>query len=187
SGETKIWPLSTLFASTSAVGTLFDCSFTKETGFSGNGKCSLWMNETASRPSALHASISQTASSAARVAAMCSTVPSLSFAVYAQPPCTFTSSRPCSASPPLVITNAAAAAKSKATAHFELIDLAFSGLLLVSSSSAISQKVVRERARPAPVPRPARGQAPACESRLHRDVHRVLVPARSRPAMPEAQ
>src|SRR5262249_40419018 len=47
SGETKIWPLSTLFASTSAVGTLFDCSFTKETGFSGNGKCSLWMNETA--------------------------------------------------------------------------------------------------------------------------------------------
>ncbi len=61
-GATKIWLLSALFASTSAVGTLFDCSFTKETGFSGNGKCSLWMNETASRPSALHASISQTAS-----------------------------------------------------------------------------------------------------------------------------
>jgi hypothetical protein len=32
-------------------------TITKETGFSGNGKCSLWMNETGSRPSALHASI----------------------------------------------------------------------------------------------------------------------------------
>src|SRR5262245_62826090 len=141
-------------------------------------------SETVSRPSTLHASRSQAASSAARVAAMCSTAPSLSFAIYAQPPCTFTSSRPCSANPPLVITNAAAAAKNKATARFELIDLAFSGLLRVLE---ISQEVVRERARPAPVPRPARGQAPACESRLHRDVHRALIPATSRPAMPEAQ
>jgi len=72
SGATKIWLFSTFFASTSAVGTLFDCSFTMETGFSGNGKCSLWMNETASRRSALHPSVSQTASSAARVAATCS-------------------------------------------------------------------------------------------------------------------
>src|SRR5262249_16054641 len=66
SGATKIWLFSTFFASTSAVGTLFDCSFTMETGCSGNGKCSLWMNETASRPFALHPSVSQTASSAAR-------------------------------------------------------------------------------------------------------------------------
>src|SRR5919204_284446 len=91
----------------SAVGTLFDCSFTTETGFSGNGKRSLWLNETVSRPSALHASINQTASSAARVAATCSTAAPFTVAVYAQPPCTCTSSATCSANPSLAAANAA--------------------------------------------------------------------------------
>src|SRR5262249_48040771 len=54
-------------------------------------------------------------------------------------------------------------------------------------SPAISQKVVREPVLPAPFPRPARGQGPASESRLHPDVHRALIPATSRPAMPEGQ
>src|SRR5262245_66235445 len=43
---------------------------------------------------------------------------------------------------------------------------------LCTFAPAISQKVVRERARPARVPRPATGQGSACESRLHPDVHR---------------
>src|SRR6185295_14362603 len=113
----------------SAVGTLFDCSFTTETGFSGNGKCSLWLNETVSRPSALHASRNQTASSAARVAATCSTAAPLTVVVYAQPPCTCTSSGACSADPSLAIANAAAATKNKAL--FALVNLAVSDLLLV--------------------------------------------------------
>src|SRR5262249_24971280 len=121
----------TLFASMSAVGTLFDCSFTKDTGFSGNGKCSLCTNETLSRPSALQASRNQTVSSAARVIATCSASLSLSLAVYAQPPCTFTAPEPCPAEASLAITNAAAAAKNNAAPHFELMNLAFSGLLLV--------------------------------------------------------
>src|SRR5262249_46315301 len=115
----------------SAVGTLFDCSFTKETGFRGNGKCSVWMNETVSRPSALHASRNQTASSAARVAAMCPIAPSSSLAPYAQPPCTLTSPGPCSAAASLTIKNAAAAAKNKITAHFALLNVTVPGLLLV--------------------------------------------------------
>src|SRR5215472_8476305 len=114
----------------SAVGTLFDCSLTKETGFSGNGKCSLWVNETVSRPSAVHASTNQTSSSAARVVATCSTVPSLTVVVYAQPPCTFTSSEPCPAETSLTITNAAATAKNRTTALFDPLNFTFSGLLL---------------------------------------------------------
>src|SRR5262249_34511425 len=38
-----------------AVGMLFDCSFTRENGSSGNGNCSVWISETVSRPSTLHA------------------------------------------------------------------------------------------------------------------------------------
>src|SRR5215471_8329886 len=115
----------------SAVGTLFDCSFTKETGFSGNGKCSLWTNETVSRPSALHASRNQTASSVARVAATCSTAPPSFLAVYAQPPCTLTSPGSCSAQPALAIKNGAAATKNRTTALFEPLNFPFSGLLVV--------------------------------------------------------
>src|SRR5262249_9188152 len=115
----------------SAVGTLFDWSFTKETGFSGNGKCLLWINETVNRPSALHASRNQTSSSVARVAATCSSAPSSPLAVYAQPPCTFTSPNSCSAHPSLAIKNAAAAAKHKTTALLELLNFAFLRLFLV--------------------------------------------------------
>src|SRR6476646_73098 len=82
-----------------------------------------------SRPSALHASRNQTAASAARVAATCSTAAPLTVVVYAQPPCTCTSSGVCSADPSLAIANAAAAAKNKAP--FALMNLAVSGLLLV--------------------------------------------------------
>src|SRR5215510_7376317 len=115
----------------SAVGTLFDCSFTKETGFSGNGKCSVWMNDTVSHPSALHASRNQTASSAARVAATCSSALSSPLAVYAHPPCTFTSPKPCSADASLPIKSAAAAAKHKTPVLLEPLNFAFLGLLLV--------------------------------------------------------
>src|SRR5262249_37615205 len=115
----------------SAVGTLFDWSFTKETGFSGNGKCLLWINETVNRPSALHASRNQTSSSVARVAATCSSAPSSPLAVYAQPPCTFTSPNSCSAHPSPAIKNAAAAAKHKTTALLELLNFAFLRLFLV--------------------------------------------------------
>src|SRR5262245_4442377 len=120
-----------LFASKSALGTLLECSFTTKTGLSGNGNCLLWTSETVSRPSALHASISQTASSAARVAATCSTSSSLLLSVYAQPPCTFTSPGPCSADPSLAINNAAATVKNKATAPFELLRPRLLRLLLV--------------------------------------------------------
>src|SRR5262245_2646194 len=120
-----------LFASKTAVGTLLECSFTKKRGFSGNGNCSLWTNETVSRPSAAHATVSQTASSAARLAATCSISPSLLFSVYAQPPSTFTSPKPSSADPFLAIKNATVAAKSKATAPFELSSLVVSGLPFV--------------------------------------------------------
>src|SRR5215831_10012491 len=111
-----------LFASKSAVGTLLECSFTKKRDFSGNANCSLWTNETVSLPSVPHASISQTASSAARVAATCSTLPSLLLSAYAQPPCTFRSSGPCSADPSVPLKNAAAA-KNKATVPLELLSL----------------------------------------------------------------
>src|SRR6516162_4757640 len=53
-------------------------------------------------------------------------------------------------------------------------------------SPAISQKVVREPVLPTPLLRPATGQGPASESRLHPGVHRALIPATSLPAMPEA-
>src|SRR5262249_24801874 len=112
------------------------------------------MNETVSRPSALHASRNQTASSAARVVANCSTTPSCYLAVYAQPPCTFTSPGFCSADPPVVITNAAAADKHKATAPFELMHPALSGCYVSLSPSAITQTVVQKRALPAQFPRP---------------------------------
>src|SRR5689334_2583549 len=87
------------------------------------------MNETVSRPSALHASRNQTASSLARVVATCSSASSSFLAVYAQPPCTLTSPRPCSAHPLLAMKTTAAAAKNRVTAPFE--PLPFSGLLFV--------------------------------------------------------
>src|SRR5262249_56030920 len=81
--------------------------------------------EMISRSSALHASRSQAASSAARVAATCSTAPPSPLAVYAQPPCTLTSSWASSADTSLAIMNAAAPAKNKATVPFNLKDFRF--------------------------------------------------------------
>src|SRR5262245_46851413 len=124
----------------SAVGTLFDCSFTKETGFSGNGKCSVWMSDTVRRPSALHASRDQTASSAARVAAICSSAPSSPLALYAQPPCTLTSPGPCSAAASLTINNAAEPPRKKITAHFELLIVTESMLLVQERDCLHSRK-----------------------------------------------
>jgi hypothetical protein len=82
-----------LFPSIETVGRLFDRSWTDEEGFNGNGNCSVCINDTINRSLPLHASTSQTSPSAAGVVAKYSTAPTLSLEVYAQPPCTFTSSR----------------------------------------------------------------------------------------------
>jgi hypothetical protein len=122
------------------------------------------MNETVSRPSDLHASRNQTASSAARVVATSSTAPSLTVAVYAQPPCIFTSSEP--------------------LRHPSWTSLS-QVCCLSLSPSAISQTVVRKRAVPVQFPRPTTGEVRPCESRPRLNVHRALARPTSRPAIPE--
>src|SRR5262249_21109 len=107
------------------VGTLFDRSCTDEELFSGQGNCSVCISESISRSSALHASRSQAASSAARVAATCSTAPPSPLAIYAQPPCTLTASWASFADTSLAIMNAAVPAKNKAIVPFNLKGVRF--------------------------------------------------------------
>src|SRR5262249_39047752 len=118
------------------------------------------------RPSAAHASVSQTASSAARLAATCSASPFLLFSVYAQPPSTFTSPKPSSADPSLAIKNATVAAKSKATAApFQLLSLVVSGLLFgLEPTRDQPNSGAKACAAWGQSPRPPTGQGPTSAS-----------------------